>query len=70
MADGDALPSVYTASTVQDAIAQLLNDLHFGKIHPSVAGTMATLLNLQQRAIEEKDLEDQITKLQRQVAET
>jgi hypothetical protein len=59
-----------SASTVQDTIAWLLDDLHFGKIHPSVAGTMAMLLNLQLRAIEAKDLEYKIAKLQRQVAET
>jgi hypothetical protein len=70
VADGDPLPSVYTASTVQDTIARLLNDLHSGKIHPSVATPMATLLNLQMRAIEATDHERKITELQRQLAET
>jgi hypothetical protein len=55
---------------IQSVSARLLDDLHFGKIHPSVAGTLAMLLNLQLRAIEAKDLEDKIAKLQRQVAET
>jgi hypothetical protein len=61
LADGDPLPSVYTASTVQDTIARLLNDLHSGKIHPNVATPMATLLNLQLRAIEATDHERKIT---------
>jgi hypothetical protein len=68
--DSDPLPAVYTARAVQDTIARLLNDLHAGKIHPSVAGTMASLLNLQLRAIEATDHEEQIAKLQRQLAET
>lgn len=68
--DSDPLPAVYTARAVQDTIARLLNDLHAGKIHPNVAGTMATLLNLQPRAIEATDQEGQIAKLQRQLAET
>ena len=61
--DSDPLPAVYTARAVQGTIARLLNDLLAGKIHPSVAGTMASLLNLQLRAIEATDHEVQIAKL-------
>ena len=68
--DSDPLPAVYTAKAVQDTIARLLSDVHAGKIHPSVAAAMATLLNLQLRAIEATDHEGQIAKLQRQLAET
>jgi len=66
---GDPLPAVYTASAVQDTIARLLNDVHSGKIHPSVAGAMTMLLNLQLRAIQATDHEGKIAELQRQLAE-
>ena len=66
----DPLPALDTATAVREAAARFIADLYSGKLHPSVAGGLATLLNLQLRAIESTDLEGKIAKLQRILAET
>jgi hypothetical protein len=65
----EPLPTLDTAIAVRDTVARLIADVCSGKLHPSVAGGMTTLLNLQLRAIEKTDLEGQIAKLEQQLAE-
>ncbi len=65
----DPLPTLDTVSAVRDTGARLFADAYSGKLRSSVARDLATLLNLQLRAIERTDLEEKIAKLQQLLAE-
>ncbi len=62
------LPKLETATAVREVLAQLIPDVLGGKIHPSIATSSATLLNLQLRAIETSNLEARIAKLEKLTA--
>jgi len=66
---GDPLPTLDTAIAVRHTIARLVEDLYSGKVRPSIGASIATLLNLQLRAIENTDLEEKFAKLQQLLAE-
>jgi hypothetical protein len=69
-AGADPLPVLDTAIAVRETVARLIADVYSGKLHPSVAGGLATLLNLQLRAIEKTDIERRIAELERRLAES
>jgi len=48
----EPLPTVDNAVAVRDLVAQLIADVHAGKLSPKVAAGLAPLMNLQLRAIE------------------
>jgi len=56
------------ALTVRDTVAQLIADVYAGKIHPRIASGLATLLNLQLRAIETTNLEQRLAQLEKAMA--
>jgi hypothetical protein len=64
----DPLPKLETAIAVRDAVAQLIADLHAGRLQPRIAAGLAQLLNLQLRAIETTDLERRIAKVEKLLA--
>jgi hypothetical protein len=61
-------PTVDNAIAVRDLAAQLIADVHAGKIHPKIAAGLAPLMNLQLRAIETSNLELQLAKLEERLA--
>jgi general stress protein YciG len=63
------LPKMSTATAVRDAVAQLIDDVHTGKLDPRIAAGLAPLIHLQLRAIEIADLEGQVARWQKQLAE-
>lgn len=63
------LPKLTTAAAVRDAVAQLIDTVHAGKLHPRIAAALTPLINLQLRAIETADLEERVARLQKQLAE-
>ncbi len=65
----DPLPRLENAKAVRDAVNRLVADLHSGDVNPRVASVLATLLNLQLRAIETTDHERQIVELEKKLAE-
>jgi len=46
------LPKLDTAIAVRDLVAQLIADVHSGKLPPKIAAGLAPLMTLQLRAIE------------------
>jgi len=54
---------------VRDLVAQLIDDVYTGKLDPRIAAGLAPLMNLQLRVIETADLEEQVARLQKQLAE-
>ena len=68
--DATPLPKLETVTAIRDAIAQLIAEVHAGKINSRVAANLAPLLNLQLRAIETTDLERRIAKVERLLAKT
>ncbi len=58
----EPLSTVDNAVAVRDLVAQLIGDVHAGKVHPKVAAGLAPLMNLQLRAIETSNLELQSAK--------
>jgi hypothetical protein len=67
--DCDPLPTLDNAIAVRDTVARLFADVYSGKLRSSIARDLATLLNPLMRAIERTDLEEEIAKLQQQLAE-
>lgn len=65
----DPLPRLQNATAVRDAVDRLVADLRSGEVNPRVASVLATLLNLQLRAIETTDLEKRILELEKKLAE-
>jgi Family of unknown function (DUF5763) len=57
-------PTVDNAIAVRDLVAQLIADVHAGKVHPKVAAGLAPLMNLQLRAIETSNLELRLAKVE------
>jgi len=49
---GEPLLLIETAKQVRDTVGRLVNDMSLGKLSPRLAAAMASLLNLQLRAIE------------------
>jgi hypothetical protein len=64
----EPLPTVDNAIAVRDLVAQLIADVHSGKIHPKVAAGLAPLMNLQLRAIETSNLELQLAEVEKRLA--
>jgi hypothetical protein len=64
----EPLPTVDNAIAVRDLVAQLIADVHAGKVHPKIAAGLAPLMNLQLRAIETSNLELQLAKLEKRLA--
>jgi hypothetical protein len=67
---GDPLPRADTAIAVRETLARLITDVSAGNVNPRVATSLATLINLQLRAIETADLEQRVAKLETLLAET
>lgn len=67
--NSDPLPKLETAIAVRDVVAQLITDVHTGKMNSRTAANLAPLLNLQLRAIETTDLEQRLAKLEKLSAE-
>jgi len=71
----DPLPTLDNALAVRDTVARLIADVYAGKIHPRIAAGLASLLNLQLRAIEItnaidiKHLEERVEQLAKLLAE-
>jgi hypothetical protein len=55
---------------VRDAVARLIADVYAGRINPRTAAGLATLMNLQLRAIETTDLERRLAAVEKMQAET
>jgi len=66
----EPLPKIETTSAVKEAVAQLIADLRFGRLHPRMASGLASLLNLQLRVIQETNLEQRVARLERLLAES
>ncbi len=66
--NSDPLPKLETATAVRDPVAQLVADVHAGKMNSRVAANLAPLLSLQLRAIETTDLERRLAKMERSLA--
>jgi hypothetical protein len=66
----DPLPKLETAIAVRDALAQLIADLHAGRLNPRIASGLAPLLSLQMRAIETTDLERRVAKMEELLAKS
>jgi hypothetical protein len=65
----DPLPPLDTPIAVRDRIDRLFADVYSGKVRSSVARDLAPLLSLQFRVSERTDLQEEIAKLQQQLAE-
>ena len=50
---------------VRDTVARLITDIYSGNLQPRMATGLASLLNLQLRAIETADLERRVAKLEK-----
>jgi hypothetical protein len=66
--NADSLPILDNALAVRDMVAQLVADIYAGKTHPRIAAGLASLLNLQLRAIEITEI-TKIPELERRLAE-
>lgn len=65
----EPLPTVDNAVAVRDLVAQLIADVHSGKVHPKVAAGLAPLMNLQLRAIETSNLELQLARIEKRLTD-
>lgn len=65
----EPLPTVDNAIAVRDLAAQLIADVHSGKVHPKVAACMTPLMNLQLRAIETSNLELQLARIEKRLTD-
>jgi hypothetical protein len=63
------LPDLTSAAALRETIARLIVDVYSGTIHPRVAASLAPLINLQLRAIENAELEMQFEGFRQQLAE-
>jgi hypothetical protein len=62
----DPLPRLDKANAIRDAVAQVIAEVHSGKLHHRIASSLAHLLSLQLRAVETSDVEQRITDLEKQ----
>jgi len=65
----EPLPTVDNAIAVRELVAQLIADVHSGKVHPKVAAGLAPLMNLQLRAIETSNLELQLARIEKRLTD-
>jgi hypothetical protein len=65
----DPLPTLDSAVAVRQTVARLVEDVYAGKVHPRTASGLASLLNLQLRAIETSDLERRLEHLEKRLAD-
>jgi len=63
------IESLNTAGAVRDTTARLISDVYSGKVRSNLASALATLLNLQLRAIQTSDQEARIAALEQKLAE-
>ena len=66
----DPLPRLDNANAITAAVAQVIAEVHSGKLHPRIASSLAHLLSLQLRAVETSDLEQRVTDLEKQRSTT
>ncbi len=64
----DPLPKLDKVSAVRDAVEKLISEIYAGKLHPRVAAGLASLLNLQLRAVEVTDLERRLSEMEKVLA--
>jgi hypothetical protein len=64
----EPLPTVDNAIAVRNLIAQLIAEVHSGKMHPKIIAGLAPLMNLQLRAIETSNLELQLAEVEKRLA--
>jgi hypothetical protein len=67
-ADASSLPPLETTAAVRKVLAQLVDDVYVGRLHPRIASGLAPLLSLQLRVIENSDLERRLRALERRDA--
>jgi hypothetical protein len=65
----DPLPTLDSATAVRNTVARLIADVYSGKLDPRVAAGLAPLLRLQLQAIGNTDLEQQLAKWEKLLAE-
>lgn len=63
----EPLPNLDSAAAVRDTVNRLITDVYAGKLHPRIATGLAPLMQLQLRVLEKMDLEQRLTKIERQV---
>ena len=65
----DPLPTLDNALSVRDTVARLIADVYTGRIHPRIAAGLASLLNLQLRAIETTNFELHFAEFEKRLVE-
>jgi hypothetical protein len=59
------LPKLDSATAVGDIAARLIADVYDGKLHPRTAASLAPLLHLQLRVLENINIEQRLARLER-----
>lgn len=59
-----SLPKLDSATAVRDIAARLIADVYAGKLHPRTAASLAPLLHLQLRVLENINIEQRLAKLE------
>jgi hypothetical protein len=62
------LPTLDSVLAVREASARVIADVYSGRLNPRIATSLASLLNLQLRAIETVELQQRVVKLERLLA--
>jgi hypothetical protein len=63
--DMPPLPKLDSATAVRDIAARLIADVYAGTLHPRTAASLAPLLHLQLRVLENINIEQRLAKLER-----
>jgi hypothetical protein len=66
----DPLPRLDKANAIRDAVAQVIAEVHSGKLHPRIASSLASLLSLQLRAVETSDLVQRMKDFEKRLSAT
>jgi|SRR5579862_37424 len=61
----ETLPSLNSVMGVRQTADRLIADVYAGRLHPRIAASLAPLLNLQLRAIQATELEERLSKLEK-----
>ncbi len=62
--DVEPLPPVESANAVRELVARLISEVYAGRVHPRTAASLAPLMNLQLRAIEQASFQERLAKLE------
>lgn len=65
----EPLPKVESVAVLRDTVAQLIDRVISGQLHPRVATGVASLLNLQLRTLELMDIEPRIAEVEKRLFE-